>query len=80
MTGKTAKLFALFLLTAFLFNYPFLSIFSKPIMVYGVPAQVFYLFFMWLVIIIAIRVTIQNITIGLPFGQANPKAKKKKKN
>lgn len=79
MTGKTAKLFALFLLTAFLFNFPFLNIFSKPMMVYGVPALMFYLFIVWIIIIVVIRLTVQNVTIGLPFVQTNPKNKKKKK-
>ncbi len=85
MTGKSAKLFAIFLLSAFLLNYPILGVFSKPQWILGFPAQLVYLFIIWFLVIFAVRVTVQDTSISMrnpldnmPFGQN--KLKKKKKN
>jgi hypothetical protein len=80
MTGKSARLFAIFLLSAILLNYPILGVFSKPQWIKGFPSQLVYLFVIWFLVILTVRFTIKDTPPqyrGLGLGRIN---KKKKKN
>ncbi len=50
MTGR--RLVGLFLLGLLLFNYPLISMFNRPALIWGVPALYLYLFSVWFIIII----------------------------
>ena len=45
------RLIALFALGCVLFNYPVLSLFSKPGVLFGIPLLYFYLFSVWALLI-----------------------------
>lgn len=49
ITGQ--RLVAIVLLGCVLFNYPVLSLFSKPAALFGIPLLYFYLFAMWVLLI-----------------------------
>ena len=49
ITGQ--RLVAIVLLGCVLFNYPVLSLFSKPAALFGIPLLYFYLFAMWALLI-----------------------------
>ncbi len=49
ITGQ--RLVAIVLLGCVLFNYPVLSLFSKPNALFGIPLLYFYLFAMWALLI-----------------------------
>ncbi|NNG02081.1 MAG: hypothetical protein HKM93_22035 [Desulfobacteraceae bacterium] len=49
---KTMRLAALFLVGFVLFNYPILSLFNLPAMVWGIPVLYLYLFAVWVLIIV----------------------------
>ena len=48
------RLFALFLLGFFLFNYPILSLFNLESFLFGIPLLYFYMFVVWTVLIVMI--------------------------
>jgi uncharacterized BrkB/YihY/UPF0761 family membrane protein len=50
---KNKRLFCLFILGCSLFNYPIISLFNHEILIFGVPLLFVFLFFSWVLIIIA---------------------------
>ncbi len=58
--GREAKLAGLFLLGLALFLPPFLTIFSQPIMVWGIPLFYLYLFAAWALLIFLLARTLRR--------------------
>jgi hypothetical protein len=50
-TVRSARLVALFLLGALLFNYPLLAVFNRAAEVFGIPVLYAYIFFAWALLI-----------------------------
>jgi hypothetical protein len=50
---KAQAFVALCLLGTLLFNYPFLALFNRPALVFGIPVFYAYLFIVWAVLIVA---------------------------
>lgn len=57
---RRARLIALFLLGAVLFNPPLLGIFDTPVTVFGLPALHLYLFAAWAVLILGLALTVER--------------------
>jgi hypothetical protein len=53
-TGR--RLVGLFLLGLLLFNFPLISIFNRPTLIFGVPALYLYLFCAWLLLIVLVLI------------------------
>ena len=62
MSRKTAKLFAIFIFSAILLNYPIIGVFSKLRWLGGLPASLVYLFIVWLLVIVVIRFIVDSDT------------------
>ena len=61
MPGRlTERLVATFLFGLALFNPPLLTVFSRPVMVLGIPLLYLYLFVVWLGLIVALALTIER--------------------
>ena len=50
---KNKRLFCLFLLGWLIFNYPIISLFNHELFIFGIPILFVFLFFAWILIIIA---------------------------
>lgn len=48
---KQYKLVTLFLFSLLLFNFPFLGLFNKNILIAGIPVLYLYVFFCWIIIL-----------------------------
>jgi len=55
------RLIALFLLGYMLLNNPLLSLFNQPSMVWGIPMFFGYVFGVWLLLIILIRLAVNSV-------------------
>ncbi len=65
--GKTRsqRFTYLFLLGALAFNYPLLSLFDVPRMIFGVPLLYVYIFLVWALLIILVGVTAKSRPGGM---------------
>lgn len=60
-TGKrTPRLIALFFLGVVLLNYPLLSLFNQPRLVWGIPLLYGYVFLVWALLIILVGLTARS--------------------
>jgi len=50
---KNKRLFCLFLLGCLIFNYPIISLFNHELFIFGIPILFVFLFFAWILVIIA---------------------------
>ena len=57
---RNSRLIIIFVGMFLLLNYPVLQIFDKKELWFGLPALYFYLFFLWLVVIIAVGLVVKN--------------------
>jgi hypothetical protein len=57
---KGRRLVGLFLLGMLLFNFPLLCLFNRAVLVLGIPVLYLYLFSMWSLIILLMRIIIQS--------------------
>ena len=67
---KNGRLIALFLVGLVLFNYPILSLFNRPLDVFGIPVLYLYIFFAWC-LIIGLIVIATNTRDRLPTGESD---------
>jgi hypothetical protein len=57
---KGRRLVGLFLLGMLLFNYPLLCLFNRTLLVLGIPVLYLYLFGVWSLIVLLMRIIIQS--------------------
>jgi hypothetical protein len=57
---SNARLVALCVLGCFLLSYPLISLFNLPRLVWGIPVLYAYLFFVWLVLIVASALVVEQ--------------------
>lgn len=60
MASKQSKLIGLSILALVMFNFPLLSVFSRPATIGGIPSIFIYLFLAWLGIIFVMRQNIES--------------------
>lgn len=57
---RNAKLITVFIMLFLLLNYPMLGIFDRQAIWMGFPVLYFYLFFVWLLAIVAVGLIVKN--------------------
>ncbi len=65
MKKSRELLLILVIFAAFVLNYPWLSIVSKQLLVFGIPLLYFYLFGMWFVFIALVYIFVNNLNNNL---------------
>ena len=70
---QTERVVALVLLATLVFNYPLLSLFGGPVLVFGVPVLYLYLFVAWAVLIGLIRGAMKKQSPNQSSGTESPR-------